>query len=197
MLSDQHPTGERLRAALLAILDGKQQVYSDAPGKCLRVVREVVQLALDIDYDTFYRRYRTHVVDDNPDPVANKWARDVMRSLREQGRRVAFDENNPVIYRELEPGDVIASWALGSPEGHIALILSGGENALAFENTSSQKRGVHISGYNRLTRVDDLTLLEAGSWEVFRLSDAPEQSEPSPLPEAPEPDLPDLPGAIL
>ena len=187
MLSDQHPTGERLRAALLAILDGKEHVFCDESGKCLKVVREVIQLALDISYDEFYARYRTHFGDNNPDPVANKWARDVMRSLREQGRRVAFDEHNPIIYRELEPGDIICSWALGSPIGHIAVLLTGGVNALAFENTG-QRRGVAVGGYNRLTRVDDLTLLYPGSWEAFRLID-PELLDPfdQPLP-PPNPD---------
>lgn len=188
MLSDQHPTRERIRTALLAVLDGYAHVFCEESGKCLRMAREVIQLALDIDYDKFYRRYRTHVVDDNPDPIANKWARDVMKSLTEQGRRVAFDENNPVIYGELEPGDILCSWALGSPIGHIAVLLTGGVNALAFENTG-QRRGVAVGGYNRLTRVADLTLLYPGSWEAFRLPDPEPQGEvivPLELPEPPD-----------
>lgn len=162
------PTGLLIRAALLDVLDGKKEVFSSKPGKCLKVARGVLQLALGIDYDTFYARFRTHVVDDNPDPVKNKWARDVMRSFREAGYRVAYNEHHSVVYRDLEPGDILCSWALGSPIGHIAVLLTGGANALAFENTG-QSRGEAVGGYNRLTRVDQLTLHYPGSWEVFRL----------------------------
>ena len=179
--------GEKIVNAILQILNGKLAIFDESPGYCLKVVRQIISAALNLSHDEFYARYRTHVVDDNPDPVANKWARDVMRSLREQGRRVAFDEHNPIIYRELEPGDIICSWALGSPIGHIAVLLTGGVNALAFENTG-QRRGVAVGGYNRLTRVDDLTLLYPGSWEAFRLID-PELLDPfdQPLP-PPNPD---------
>lgn len=164
------PTGPLIRAALLDVLDGKQEVFSSEPGKCLKAVRGVLQLALGMDYDTFYARFRTHIVEDNPDPAKNKWARDVMKSLREAGYRVASSDHHSVVYSELEPGDILCSWGLGSPIGHIAVLLTGGVNALAFENTG-QSRGEAVGGYNRLTRVDRLTLHYPGSWEVFRLPD--------------------------
>lgn len=89
---------------------------------------------------------------------------------------MAYNETNPLILRDLEPGDLIFSWALGSPIGHVAVVFSGGNNALAYENTR-QDRGVRHSGFNRLTRVDELTLLYPGSWEAYRIPENHEEVE--------------------
>lgn len=154
--------------ALHVVLEGQLAVYDEKPGYCLRVLRQVVEYGLRLKPGEFYARYRTHTVDDNLDPVRNVWARDVMRSLREQGMRVAYDDNRSLILRELQAGDLIFSWKLGEPQGHCAVVYTGGANALCFENTGSQ-RGVRVSGFNHLSRVDDLTLHWPHSWEAFRL----------------------------
>lgn len=162
--------GLLIREAALRYLDGEIQLTEDEPGLCLRVVREVVMNGLGFSYDDFYKHFYTHPVED--EPPGHRWARSVMRSLREQGRRVAYRENHPLIaptallLAELEPGDILASWKVGGPVGHITVLVTGGRNALMLDNTSTQ-RGLKISGFNRLSRVDERPFPE--SWESYRL----------------------------
>lgn len=158
--------GDLIRGAILAYLDGELEVWDSEPAYCLRQVRNVLSAALGLSEKEFWTLYATHIVDDHSRPIKSYWARDVMLSLREQGRRVAYTEAEPLVISELKPGDILASWRLARPEGHIMLIHSGGPNALALENTSTL-RGTKVSGYNRLSRVDELPY--AGSWEAFRL----------------------------
>lgn len=159
-----------IRASLERVLEGELRPFEVSPGLCMRVVREVIEAAYGWGPGEFYSRYRTHPVLDNPDPERLVWARDIMRSLREKKLRVAFSETEPLILSELRPGDLVFSWALGSPQGHVAVVFSGGPHALVLENTKSS-RGVSVSrtGFNRLSRVDELILHMPGSWEAFRL----------------------------
>lgn len=154
----------RIVQALIELLSGQGLLHSHESGYCLRNVRLVLQRALGLSYDEFWARFRTHTVADNPDPTSRYWARDVMLSLREQGKRVAFDQTGPVIFEELQPGDLYFNWRLAHPVGHCGVLLTGGKDALLLENTSTQ-RGVKVSGYNRLSRVDEMPYPEAA--EVY------------------------------
>lgn len=156
--------GENIRGAVIAYLDGLLPIHDSASGDCLWVVRELVQAGLGWNYDEFYAVFHTHAVEEEPE--GKKWARSAMLSLREQGRRVAFNDTQPVVLSEVEPGDILCSWKVGGPIGHISLALSGGVDALMVENTSTT-RGVRVSGFNRLSRLDERPFPE--TWEAFRL----------------------------
>lgn len=156
--------GENIRGAVLSYMDGHLAIHDSKSGDCLKVTRQLVQAGLGWDYDFFYEVFHSHPVEDEPEGA--KWARSAMRSLREQGRRVAFSDTEPIVFSEVQPGDVLCSWKVGGPIGHISLALSGGKDALMIENTSTQ-RGVKISNFNRLSRLDERPFPE--SWEAFRL----------------------------
>lgn len=156
--------GENIRGAMLAYMDGFLSIHDDEPGYCLRVTRQLVQFGLRWDYDDFYTVFHSHPVEDEPEGA--KWARSAMRSLREQGRRVAFSDTEPIVFSEVQPGDIYTNHKIGGPIGHIGVLLSGGVNAQIIENTST-KRGVKISGYNRQSRLDEMPYPHAA--EIFRL----------------------------
>lgn len=156
--------GENIRGAVIAYMDGELAIHDSEPGKCLMVTRQLVQAGLGWSYDFFYEVFHSDAVEDEPD--GDRWARSAMRSLREQGRRVAFSETEPIVFSEVQPGDIYCSHRLAAPIGHIALILTGGKDALILENTSTQ-RGVKVSGYNRLSRLDEMPYRHAA--EIFRL----------------------------
>lgn len=166
-------TGDAIARSVLQAMNGNLVVWDEEPKYCLRVTKEIVASALNMSWQGFYDHYRTNYAANNPDPALYVWARDMMVSFREQGLRVAESEDGGIVYADLRPGDLIASWKLGGDPGHIAVLLTGGLNALAFENTGSS-RGVHISGYNRLSRVDELTLNYPLSWEAYRLPEPEE-----------------------
>lgn len=159
-------SGELIREALQRALDGGLAVYDEDSGQCLQALRNVLMDALGLSKEQFWERYAFDLADDHPTPITAYWARDVMVTLRALGKRVAYDTDRPLVLDYLEAGDLLFSWRLGRPAGHCGVLLSGGKNALMFENTSTL-RGVQVSGYNRLSRVDSLPY--PSSWEAFRL----------------------------
>lgn len=136
-----------------------EAIFCAKPGYCLRVLRQIIQLAFDIDYDEFQARYRTHISDGNPDPVNNTIARDVQRSLRMQRLNVARSE--------LLPGDLYFNHQLGAPDGHCGIIYSvAGDVVTLIENTGGG-RGLVIFGYNHHSLLSMQPYAEA--MEFFRL----------------------------
>ncbi len=156
--------GENIRGAMLAYMDGLLPVDDDRPGRCLAVTRQLVQAGLGWSYDFFYEVFHSHPVEDEPD--GDKWARSAMRSLREQGKRMAYTDTVPVVLSEVQAGDIYCNHKIGYSVGHIAVLLSGGINAQLIENTSTQ-RGTKISGFNRQSRLDEMPYAYAA--EIFRL----------------------------
>lgn len=133
----------------------KYAPYEEKPGMCLRTTREMIQRALGLTYEDFYGTYRSGPVGDNDTGIP--WARDVQQTLRGLDLTVPLDE--------LQAGDIVCNWRLGNPQGHIGIMLT---DRLIVENTGSQ-RGIRISGYNRLSPLDEWPYQEA--IEVFRLED--------------------------
>lgn len=156
--------GENIRSAVIEYMDGLRAIHDSSSGNCLMVTRQLVQAGLGWSYDEFYNIFHSHPVEDEPEGA--KWARSAMRSLREQGRRVAYSDTEPVVLNEVQAGDIYCNHKIGAPIGHIAVVLSGGINAQLIENTST-KRGTKISGYNRQSRLDEMPYRYAA--EIFRL----------------------------
>ena len=152
-----------MQQAVLGQMSGTVPSYPNEAGYCLRNVRLAVMSALAITENQFWARFAHTLVDDHPRPIESYWARDVQLSLRTTlgVTQVTGDE--------LQGGEIGFSWKLGEPQGHTLAILSGGPNAFALENTHSL-RGVKISGFNRLSRLDER--LSPDTWEFFRLPEA-------------------------
>lgn len=145
-----------IAAVLEAAVEGTFRPFSDEPGYCLRVAREVIQAATGWDYDRFYSLL-TRRVEGNE--TGAPWARSLQRSLRAAGCGVPYDLRRR--------GLVVANHRLGYPIGHIALIVSRDEaGTWVLENTASG-RGRQIDGFNRLSRLEDWPHVSAV--EVFDL----------------------------
>lgn len=94
-------------------------------GWCLAYARRVVEVALGWPDGSLYARHGTHRVERAPGPAAGAWwARDLERSLREQGH--AVPTGTPP-----EPGDLLFYWRAalnrhGVYVGHVGVVTHGG-----------------------------------------------------------------------
>lgn len=143
----------RVAEVALEVVLGQFTPFDADNGYCLRNLREICERALGLASGEFYSLYRTEVSERNT--TGEPWAVDLQKSLRAQGRGVPTDER--------QSGDLIFTHEI-APAGHCGVLFS---PDLLIENTGS-RRGVQISGYNRLSRVD-LWPAAANSVEVFRL----------------------------
>jgi hypothetical protein len=139
---------DRILASALKAWGGQLEVENSSGGWCLRVVRQIVQDALDIGHEEFYRRYMTHKAPGTARDIP--YARDVQYSLRVQGLRV----ENP------EPGDIGCSWR-PMPYGHIWVYIT---PTIILENLDGD-RPFAKRGYLGLTHISDFK----NPIEVFRL----------------------------
>ena len=122
------------------------------PGMCAMVTRQMLMRALGLSYDQFYARFRTVAVDGRS--LADvPWARDIQATLRSLGYNVPLDE--------VQGGDILCTWQLAK-QGHIGVLY---DSRLLIENTG-QSRGLLISGFNRLTPVEQIPVEH---WEAFRI----------------------------
>lgn len=106
-----------------AVVTGDLKV-EERPWFCLKVVRQIVEHAKKWEPGEFYRHYWTHKVEENK--TAEPWARDLERSLREQGRAV----------HDVQAGDLVFRHDLAKPYGHAAVMLT---NDVLLENTPSAR----------------------------------------------------------
>ena len=82
------------------------------PHYCLKLVREVVELAYGLPPMAFYERWWTHRVEENRS--GEPWARDLERSLRAAGLTVPTPQ----------AGDLVFNHAIAWPYGHAGIMLS-------------------------------------------------------------------------
>lgn len=143
----------RIAEVVTEVTKERFKPFDSDDGYCLRVTRQIVERALGLAEGEFYTRYRTHVSERNTSD--KPWAIDIQKSLREGGYGVSFAER--------QEGDIICTHEI-APQGHIGVLYS---PSLLVENTGS-RRGVQISGHNRLSRVD-LWPASPSSIEIFRL----------------------------
>ncbi len=128
-----------IQAAALQVVLTELTIFDQNPGNCLRVVREITQAAFGISYDQFYDAMIKRVEENLEGPP---WARSMQLSLRTLGYSRLFEER--------EGGMLIFDAGLAK-EGHVGVLVS---PDLILENTAS-KRGVLISGYNRLSHISE------------------------------------------
>lgn len=88
------------------------RIVEPTPNYCLRLVREIVEHALDMEPYEFYERYWTHRVEENT--TIEPWARDLERSLRAAGYAV---------YTPMA-GDLVFNYRVGLPYGHAGIMLT-------------------------------------------------------------------------
>lgn len=114
-------------------------------GLCLRLVRLVIEHALDID---FYAQYLTHKVERAAGDDHDPWARDLERSMRHADLAIAEPQPNQryVGMRALKelamPGDLlfrhdVAPTKAGTFVGHVGILL---HNGLVLENINPRFR---------------------------------------------------------
>lgn len=103
------------------------------PGYCLAFVRSVVEQAFDLPPHTFYSKW----VDPNFHLVANevfgsdihpRWARGAERAFRAAKLTVPIEE--------MQPGDLLFSYKVSKPYGHVGILLPG---KLVLENTTADR----------------------------------------------------------
>jgi hypothetical protein len=131
-----------INSAYKAML-GSLPVENSAGGWCLRVVRQIVQDALEINHSQFYSRFMTVKAEGTNPGIPS--ARDVQLSLRTLGYGVPEEE--------IAPGDLFFSWK-PMPDGHVGIMISRDH---ALENTSSSRpiarnRFLGVSALDRLRK---------------------------------------------
>lgn len=147
---------ERVEQAAFEVIAGRRQVYDAEPGYCLKLVREIVQAGMGWNYDEFYSLLTYRVEGNETGPP---WARSLQRSLRNLGNLVPWEER--------EGGDLVFNFR-PARQGHVGVLVG---RSLVLENTSTQ-RGILISGYNRLSPIEDWPY--QAELEVMRLPWAPQ-----------------------
>lgn len=145
-------TNDRIVRSAEKALAGEIQLPV-ATGYCLRLVRVVVEHALQID---FYGTFLTHRVERAAGDDNDPWARDLERSLRESGHAVILPDDrqryigNRVMRELARPGDLmfrhdVAPTRAGTNVGHVGILLA---NGLVLENINPRFRqeGFHRRG---------------------------------------------------
>ena len=126
---------ERIREAAYRVLRGTLKVEK-RPGYCLKLVRQIVEDALDMAPGDFYRVFVYPHFHLNPgetyEDIKPYWARGAERALREQGFMVHIDQ--------AKPGDLVFSYRVSRPYGHVGILLDG---KMVLENTTARR------GWNR------------------------------------------------
>lgn len=145
-------SNQKILASAYKAMLGQITVENSASGWCLRVTRQIVQDALDIDHTEFYKRYM-HKKAQNTDPVI-PYARDVQVSLRDLGYQISKED--------IQPGDIFCSWK-PMPYGHIGIVL---DSEHALEN-SSGVRFVARRGFLGVSKLEDIE--KVMPLEFFRL----------------------------
>jgi hypothetical protein len=119
---------------------GRLKVVDHASGMCLRVTREILEAAFNLEPFGLYQRYMTERVERNPGDDPDPWARDLERSLRNRQMAVPAEE--------AIPGDLLFQWQTaptgtvndrGEPNyyGHVGILMPGN---LIFENINPKHR---------------------------------------------------------
>lgn len=140
---------ERITLSAIKAVTGDLRVSNDRSGICLKVVREIVQDALDMSYDDFYSRFLIQKAD-GTDPL-EPYARDVQLSLRLLGKGV----------KEPMAGDLGFSWK-PLPWGHVWVYIT--PNYIV-ENINTNRKSVIRRGFISVTDVRTINM----PIEVFRL----------------------------
>lgn len=157
-----------LRAAH-AIIRGQTPAPKDH-GLCLALVRIILERAFWGGAWALYDRHRSHIVERDSSSNRDPWARDMERSLTQQGMSVTVPRlmtgPDPGRYVDLaaaeaflQPGDLLFRWdtarnAHGDYVGHVAVLLEGG---LVLENVRF-RTGAFEQGSTKITWL--------GSWPV-------------------------------
>lgn len=111
-------------------------VVESRAGYCLRMVRQIVQDALDISYREFYDRYRTTLTTGAPERRMDDvpWAADVERTMKIRQYHL------PPAY--LLAGDIVFNHTAAVPIGHIAIML---DDNTVLENVDVRHRKYSVS----------------------------------------------------
>jgi len=124
------------------VIAGKLPVPTK-PGMCLAMVRHIVEEAFDVEPYGFYRRLiipNFHLREgewlatvssstNGHDAISPYWARGAERALRDAG----LARHN---VSDMLPGDLLFSWMVSRPYGHVGIYLDGG---LVLENTTAER----------------------------------------------------------
>lgn len=116
------------------------------PGLCLAFVRVIVEQSLNVAPYTFYDRWVDPFFTLNNGEVEGKdihprWARGAERAMRAAGLAISP--------KRIQPGDLIFSYRVSKPYGHVAILLPG---KLVLENTYAERGWRHPDfGAVRLT----------------------------------------------
>ena len=130
----------------MRVLEGDLKVPTQS-GYCLKLVRLVIEDAMGWPSHKFYE-YRTDIVERHPRDDKSPWARDMERSLHNQGMTVLNPEPgeryvSPVkIIDEARPGDLLFKWnsartRSGTFVGHVGILM---HNNLVLENINPAYR---------------------------------------------------------
>lgn len=137
-------SSEKIVRSASKALSGELQLPASS-GYCLRLVRLVVEHALNID---FYGTYLTHKVERAAGDDHDPWARDLERSMRLSGLAVLEPQPNQryigmrALKEHAMPGDLlfrhdVAPTRAGTNVGHVGILL---HNGLVLENINPRFR---------------------------------------------------------
>ena len=137
---------EKIAASAERVLTGELSVPSQS-GLCLKLVRLVVEDAFDWPSHKFYE-YRSDIVERHAKDNREPWARDMERSLGNQGMTVLVPDwreryvSPGEILEKGEPGDLLFRWntartRFGTYVGHVGVLM---ENGLVLENINPAYR---------------------------------------------------------
>jgi len=130
----------------LMVLEGGLPVPTQS-GYCLKLVRIVIEDAFEWPSHKFYE-YRTDIVERHPKDDSSPWARDMERSLHNQGMTILNPKNGQryvspgEIIEHAQPGDLLFKWNSartrnGTYVGHVGILM---HNNLVLENINSAFR---------------------------------------------------------
>ena len=129
---------DRIVDSAYAALRGDIPNLPNEHGACLMFVRLVVEHAFSLASHEWYQHWRTHPVERKPGSTRAPWARDMERSLREQGMAVSTPRSGPdgdptryaVLNENVLPGDLLFRWNVAANDfgdyiGHVGIFMPG------------------------------------------------------------------------
>lgn len=118
-MSEATDAGRLVARTARAVLEGSTLLDGVRPGWCLMGVRLVVEHALKLPAGGFYTAYGAARTERSAGRVDwSWWAADIEASMKRLGLAVPFAAR--------QPGDLVFSYELAAPIGHVAVLASDG-----------------------------------------------------------------------
>ena len=116
---------ERIVETAKSVLRGELGLVTE-PGYCLQAARVIVEKAMSVPPRTLYNLARPYLHRKPGENIRLHWARGMERALRALGVGTHFPK----------PGDLLFSWKVSRPYGHVAVMVDEG---FVLENTTANR----------------------------------------------------------